>query len=367
MGRKRKTRPRGTVFANGRTWWVKYSINGRRVKPYSSGILIDAPNSKRDAEAFLDRERAKAELGIGMAFAGRATFEDLAELLRSHYKISRLRSLDRAEYCIARLAERFAGVRVEQITTEALDAYVSARHDAGVAFGTVRIELAALHKMFRLWADRAPLGEVRRVPAFPKVAAGEARKGFFERADFDRVLSHLPEHLRDVASFAYHSGWRKGEVLGLCWRQVDTAACVIRLDASQSKNGEARTLPYAQHPALVELIGRRQRARKDLCPWVFHRNGKPIRDLSTAWRSACEDAAVPGRLFHDLRRTAVRNLVRAGVPDTVAMKLTGHRTRSVFDRYDVSSDSDLADGMGRLAGHISDINRPEKGDLSRAE
>ena len=86
-----------------------------------------------------------------------------------------------------------------------------------------------------------------------------------------------------------------------------------------------------------------------ICPFVFHRDGRPIKNLRWAWRTACEAAGVPGMLIHDFRRTAVRNLVRAGVPDTVSMRLTGHKTRSIFSRYDITSEADLQDAVGKLA------------------
>ena len=97
-----------------------------------------------------------------------------------------------------------------------------------------------------------------------------------------------------------------------------------------------------------------ERRRGVVCPWVFHRDGKRIHDYRNAWASAVAAAAIPGRIPHDFRRTAVRNLVRAGVPENTAMMLTGHKTRSVFDRYDIVDEDDLRDAVQRL-GKISRI------------
>ena len=143
-------------------------------------------------------------------------------------------------------------------------------------------------------------------------------------------------------------------MLTLEWRQVDFAAGTATLDAGTTKNGEARVFPFAALDELRTLL-EGQRAESErlkrqgvICPRVFHRNGKPIRTFYGAWKAACRSAGCPGRIPHDFRRAAVRNLVRAGVPDAVAMRLSGHLTRSVFDRYNITSEADLQDAARKL-------------------
>ena len=113
--------------------------------------------------------------------------------------------------------------------------------------------------------------------------------------------------------------------------------------------------PYGLLPELAEVIEARWREHElllkigKICPFVFSRGGKPIRYFYNSWRNACDKAGVPGKLLHDFRRTAVRNLVRAGVSEKTAMQLTGHKTRSVFDRYDIINEQDLRDAVSKLA------------------
>jgi integrase len=137
-----------------------------------------------------------------------------------------------------------------------------------------------------------------------------------------------------VVAFAYITGWRiDSEVLPLEWRHVDFDAGEVRLDPGTTKNREGRTFPMtAQLRALLErqrtITDAVQRRASALCSRVFHRNGAPVRRFQGAFTAACREAGCPGRLLHDLRRTAVRNLVRAGIPERVAMQMTGHETRA---------------------------------------
>ncbi|PYM05600.1 MAG: site-specific integrase, partial [Candidatus Rokuibacteriota bacterium] len=208
-------------------------------------------------------------------------------------------------------------------------------------------------RMFKL-AIKANM--LTTMPPLPTIKVRNVRKGFFEPDEITRVLATLPEDLRPPIEFAYITGWRIGEICDLKWANVDVAGCVVRLDPGTTKKDEGRTFPFAKHPRLGALIVAQmertlavQRQRGKIIPWVFWREGEQIGEFKRTWANACKTAKVPGKLVHDLRRTAVRNLVRAGVPERVAMQLTGHKTRAVFDRYDIVSEADLSAAVEKLS------------------
>jgi integrase len=229
-----------------------------------------------------------------------------------------------------------------------------------VANATINRELAWLKHMFRLAVDA---GKLMTRPKIKMLAEDNARQGFFEHEQYESMLRHLPEDLRPVVRFAYITGWRvKSEVLTLEWRHVDLKAGEVRLEPGTTKNKEGRTFPFTiDLKALIDAQhAEHERLKKKgkVVPWVFFRlvaNGrggplrpKPITSFIKAFKTACRKAGCPGRIPHDLRRTAVRNLERAGIPRSVAMKLTGHKTESVYRRYAIADERDLRVAVERL-------------------
>ena len=205
--------------------------------------------------------------------------------------------------------------------------------------------------MFRL-GEKA--GRVVRRPYIDMLQEHNARTGFFERREFDAVLAHLTNDLKAVFEVAYITGWRvKSEILTRTWAHVDFRSGWLRLEPGETKNNEGRQFPLT--PDLRAVL-ERQRARTlvgeqvtgTIIAWMFHRAGQPIKSFRRAWVTACRKAGIPERIPHDFRRTAVRNLERAGVPRSTAMKMVGHRTESIYRRYAIVDEAMLKEGAVKL-------------------
>jgi integrase len=197
-------------------------------------------------------------------------------------------------------------------------------------------------------------------PKIKMLREDNIRKGFFELQQFEDVRAHLPAPLRRVVTFAHSTGWRVAdEILPLEWRQVDWQGRALRLDPGNTKSGEGRTFPFTAvlRQLLEDQYLEHERLKKAgrLVSYVFHRDGERIRDFRSAWKSACKAAGAPGRILHDFRRTAVRNLERDGVPRSAAMVMVGHKTESIYRRYaivDAGLLREAAAKIDRAAGKV---------------
>ena len=277
------------------------------------------------------------------------------EDLKREYQLKGLKTWSRREQHLAHLRPVFWGMRVKAITTPKLQDYILKRQREEAAPATINRELDCLHRMFVLGARRSP-PKVGQIPHFPKLKEDNVREGFLEHDEFLCVRGAAPDHLKVAMTIAYYTGMRMREIIserGLRWDQVNLEERSIRLSQSQTKTKSPRVIYMTED--FLKVI----RKAKDLrdrdypaCPFVCYLNGKPFYNLIHGWKTACKRVGVVGKTFHDLRRTGVRNLVRAGVPETVAMKISGHKTRSVFDRYNITSEEDLKQAASRLGEYI---------------
>ncbi|MBI2876827.1 MAG: site-specific integrase [Candidatus Tectomicrobia bacterium] len=328
----------GCVYKRGQVYWIYYFLEGQ--------TYYESSHSEKEADA---KRLLKKRLGeiAESRFVGpkadRVLLRELCEDLLADYQINGKRSRDKAQRSVRHLLDFFEESRAVEVTTDRIKAFIAQRQAQGISNAEINRELAALKRAFNLGLQGK---KIFTKPYIPMLKENNIRKGFFEHGEFLAVREALPNDLKSVITFAYITGWRKEEVLGLCWNQVDRDARTVRIDPGVTKGGEGRTVFLEGE--LREVIEARWKARRLDCPYVFHRRGRPIRDFRDAWESALTQAGLPGKLFHDLRRTAVRNMVRAGVPERVAMTISGHKTRSVFERYNIVSESDLKEASRRV-------------------
>ena len=297
-----------------------------------------------DAKRLLKKREGEISEGkIPGVYFDKVRFEELSEDFIRDYRINQRKSLNRAERSVAHLKGTFEGYRIPDITNPKIAVYIETRINEGATNATINRELSALKRMLNLGARQTP-PKVDRVPYIPMLKENNVRKGFFEHDEFIALRSALPSYLKGFVTFGYKAGWRVSEITGLTWNQVDRLQGIVRLEAGETKNNDARTVYLDRE--LKDVFNNQWELRKKsgtLTPFVFpnHDDKDKIKDFRGSWKKACEDAKIGKRLFHDFRRTAVRNMVRSGIPERVAMMISGHKTRSVFDRYNIVSESDL--------------------------
>jgi len=323
----------GCIYRRGKTYWIKYYRHGKQFAESTHTDKLEI--AKRTLKA---REGEIAEGKMPGICFDRISFEDLLKDYVTDYKINGKKTVKKAERCVSFLLREMKGMMAPEITTDVIKRYIEKRLSGGVNNATVNRELAAMKRAFNLAARCTP-PKVSIVPYVPMLKENNVRKGFIEYAEYLSLRNALPDYLKPVLSFGYFTGWRKAEILNLTWRHVNLRDGIVRLEPGETKNSEGRTL-YME-PELWEMLKQLHKNRRMDCFFVFNRNGRKIIDFHKAWETACTTAKKPGLLFHDLRRSAIRNMVRASVPERVAMMISGHKTRSVFDRYNIVSQEDL--------------------------
>jgi len=374
----KRARGTGMIYqpSNSKFLWLKY---------YDDGVCHR--ESSRTADSQKAEKMLRQRLGQieGGTFTGhqveRTRISDLGEDYLLDYKVSGKRAYVWAERRWRKyLFAHFGQMRARQLSTNDLNEYVTHRQSQGAANASINRELACLKRAFNLGYRSTPR-KVPFVPAFPRLAESAPRTGFVTDKEYTQLIAHNPPvWLRGMLALGYNFGFRRGELLTMRVSQIDLLGSTIRLDRGTTKNGEPRLVSF-EGLADVELLLRELVKGKDSGAYLFCRDGQQIVEFRVDWYALCVNAGLGqllcptcskpvgsehdcepcakhwdlhklkyvGLFFHDLRRSAARNLVRAGVPERVAMTITGHKTRSVFDRYNIVSEDDLKQAAQKIA------------------
>jgi len=374
----RRTKGSGSIYKrpDSAVYWLKYSRHG---KPY------------RESSGETDLRKAEKRLRVRLSEITTGTFigpqtekikvAELAEDFLREYRINERKSLDDAT---ARwnlhLKPVFAHMKAIEVSSSSISEYIDNRQKAGAKNATINREVAALKRMFRLGQQSTP-AKVLRMPHFPHLRENNVRKGFLEDSQYAKLVGGTELWFRTLVECGRTYGWRISELLSMKVEQIDLAQRVIRLDPGTTKNNDGREVFMTDDLHHLLSACATGKAAEDS---VFTRpNGIPVRSFREAWEKACvgagvgeflcSDCALPvlagkpcekcngkrtkynGLIFHDLRRTAARNLRRAGISETVIMKIGGWKTRSVFERYAIVSRGDIVDAMQKLETNRREI------------
>lgn len=340
-------------IAESQVWWIGYYSGNGCKEHRESSKSTDWNDANRLLRRRLGEIATGKPAGAGPERIHMAVLFD--EFIRD-YAANKRKSLYETKLRLDRhLRPFFSQLRAAEVTTARVRSYVESRQSAGASNATINRELAILRRGFQLALDAE---QVLRAPRIKPLKESNIREGFLEHDIYKTLRDELPPHVRLALVVGYHLGCRKGEMLELFLTDVDLQAGTIRFRSRSTKNEQGKVAPiYGEMGPWLEMAIDETRQKYPDCRYLFHQGGRRIHSFRKAWAGACKRAGVPGLLFHDLRRSAVRNLELSGVPRKVAMEITGHKTEAVYRRYHIVTERDIMDAGRRLEQFFNDSRK----------
>jgi integrase len=330
-----------TARPNGRFQIQYYDALGRKRR--------ETVSTYAKAEKLLQKRAAMREAGtLESAADSRIKIDALAEA----YKVYAGNSAPKSAYWIAlvwrcHLEPVLGGKVAARIASDDLEGYIASRLAEKAAPGTINRELTVLKAMLNHAAESDP-PKLSRVPKFPaKLREANPRSGFIDDKQYAALVANCKQTwLKALLAIAYNFGFRKGELLGLCCGQIDLEARTIHLLPGTTKSDKGRTVPMTEEIfGLLSECVRGKIATDAVFTWG---DGRPVKDFRGAFAAITKAAGLPDLLLHDFRRSAVRRMLRRGISKHTAERISGHATDSIFDRYDIVDESDLAAAAKKL-------------------
>ena len=323
-------------------WYIRYTVPGETVE------RTESTHTTNEAEARKILAKKQSEANDGKVGPRGVTVGNLLDLYLDEKRRAGRPLASADGYVRLHLGPAFGKLIAERITTDHINRFIAVKKTAEYANASINRWLEALGRAYTIGREWTP-PKVRTVPKIEMLdETGNVREGFLTHEQYEALLPELPPHQQMLLVLGFHLGMRKGELEKLRWDQVDWQANSIRLEKAQTKSKQARLAPL--YGALRKYLESAYIARDANCPTIVAYEIAPktkpgertsVKGTKTAWNSARIRAGVPDILIHDLRRTAVRNMVRAGIPEKTAMLISGHKTRSMFDRYTIIDEKDI--------------------------
>jgi integrase len=363
LGRSR--RGEGSLFTRGRTWWFQIVRDGEKITRSTRKSDID--------EARTERDKILATLFAPThPTSSRHDSVTVGELIEDYLKwleADKAKSLYDIEKALkANIDPAFSDRLAASITSDDLWEYRRARKAAGRKDATINNELSYLRSAYLHGMKKQTPKKVLEIPYFPIIKVENTRTGFIELAGYEAILQQMCDSLKSLFVLAYHSGCRKSELTNLRWSQVYFRSATrtrgfIQLAPGTTKNDEGRNLPFYGD---IDQTLTKQKAIRDAefaeCPYVLFwhtkdvlensvrlKPGTEFKDFRKLWARAVRLAGYPGLLLHDLRRSAVRNMVQeCGIPEEQAMNISGHKTHEMLKRYNIVSLKGILDSGDKM-------------------
>lgn len=338
-----------------RTWYVRYYVHGKPV------TLPAETEDYDEAVRFLRAKMAAADAGPASILPERVKMAQLFDLVLEVSKAKGLHSFDRVAALLrvpdklqdaGRLRAWFGSIKAKDVSRSLIRKYVTERlrEKPKPANATINRELAAVRRALTLGTEEDP-PLVLHIPKFEMLEPADPREGILAHEVYRAVRDALPPYARIALVIAYHTGARKGEITKIERTGVDFKAARILMRRATTKNKHPRYIPiYGDMAAELEMT---IAAADPRCPYLLQDEGRRVKGFKKAWATACALAGVPDQLFHDLRRTALTNMIEAGWSEKEAMEISGHRTRAVFDRYHIVSERRLKELAVKLGDHLA--------------
>jgi len=339
---KRRSHGFGSLRLRGKSWYVRYRVNG---------VLREEnvnTSDKTVAENLLKEKLAEVARGDIDAAPQDVTIADLCELVFADYRIRRLRSLKDVEWRYkANIKDVLGPLRAARFGPHQIRQYIQDRRAAGASDTTINREFSIVRRGFTLGRrEEPPL--VHKVPYIPMLEEDNVRQGFIEEPQYRLLLVALPDDLKAAFVVGYHCGNRLGEIRQLRPDQVHLDDAEIRIEKRQAKSKEDRVIPIWGE--MREWLEWQLKRLPPGCPYLFPRaNGKPIGSHIKGWDRACASVGLEGLHFHDLRRSAIRNMDRAKIRRELAMAVSGHKRPEVYRRYSIVARGELGEVGEKMA------------------